>query len=441
MERSSPRPFWLCFWAFALLATVASYLPIYRYCVEKPYRVGDFFQEWASAKNYLEGLPIYTPQEITVWRYLRQRPDTTKQVFVRMNGHPPPCVLLALPLARLDYAVALYLWTALTVAALLTAAALVVHFELGTCRTWLWLPLLTMLASNPFAQHMILGQLGAFLLLMIVGAVVADARERPVLAGLLVGTATALKLFPGLLLLYFLVHRRWRALAAALVGLGVWHGASIALFGVQTYRHFVVYAMPEVLLYRDWWANYSITGTWYKLFAPTSGQSTPLWFDPTTAKFGAGITTGLVVILAAYVIDRARRAGATRQAGLAVLVTAMVMTTPIAWDHYFLFLLWPLFRLAVRLPPHRALRVLLYGVLLCLWLNPLVLFALATGGARPPTAAEILLFVSWPFYAVVMVYSLGVRQALGDKAAATSPLVDSSTVGRIRSELRPVSSG
>jgi hypothetical protein len=299
-----------------------------------------------------------------------------------------------------------------------------------------------MLASNPFAQHAILGQLGAFLLLLIVGAVIADARGRPALAGFLVGTATALKLFPGLLFLYFLVHRRWRALAAGTVALCAWHGACVALFGAQAYRHFVVYAMPEVLKYRDWWANYSITGTWYKLFAPTSGQSTPLWHDPLTAQLGAWMTMCLIVILAAYVVDRGRRLGAAREAGLAVFVAAMVLTTPIAWDHYFLFLLWPLLRLAVRMPPRRVLRGILYAVLACLWLNPLVLFALAKGREQPLAPAEVLAIVSLPFYAVVLVYCLGVRQALAEAAGPTAPAAAQvPVVRRPRRERQTVASG
>jgi hypothetical protein len=397
------------------------YLPIYRYTLEEPYRIGDFFQEWASAKNYFEGLPIYAPQDVTARRYLRQIPDETKQIFVRINGHPPPCVLLCLPFARLDYAVAFHLWNALTVVALLASAALVLRTELGTWRTWLWLPVLTLLASNPFAQHVILGQLGAFLLLLIMCAVIADARGHFATAGLLVGTATALKLFPGILFLYFLVHRRWRALAAGAAALCAWFGASMALFGPQTYRHFVQYAMPEVLRYRDWWGNYSITGMWFKLFAPTSGLSTPLWFDPTTAQLGAWLTILIVVVLAVYVIDRGRRRGKSPQAGLAVLVTAMVLTTPIAWDHYFLFLLWPVVRLTLRMSPQRAWRVLLNVALFFFWLNPLVLLVWATGGVRPATSAEILLIVSWPFYAVVLVCYLGLRQAVLETTAATSP--------------------
>lgn len=420
--RSLPRLPTRVAWALALAATVYLYSGAYGFTFEQPYRLGDFFQEWASAKNYYEGIPIYTPQEATAWHYLRQTPDQSKQIFVRINGHPPPCVLLALPFARLDYAAALYLWNGLSIAALLTATGLALRFELGTCRTWLWLPILTMLASNPFLQHLILGQVGIFLLLLIVGTVIADDRDRPTTAGLLLGTATALKLFPGLLFLYFLIHRKWRTVVVGAACVLAWNAACWALFGAETYEHFVRYALPEVLLYRDWWANYSITGTWFKLFQPWSQQSLPLRYDPWTAKIGAWLTTAVVVGAAAVVNYRGRNNAESRRSGFAVLVTAMVLSAPIAWDHYFLLLLWPLVRSAVRLPRTWGVRLPYYLALGVVWLNPLVLYVLATGRERPATAGEILLIVSWPFYALLTFYGLGVLQAVRETAAASAPV-------------------
>lgn len=433
VDRPSPSPARLrtkVAWALALAATLYLYRGAYWFTVEEPYRLGDFFQEWASAKNYFEGQPIYTPQEITAWHYLRQTPDMSKQIFVRVNGHPPTCVLLALPLARLDYAHALFLWNGLTLVALAAATALVLRFELGTWRTWLWLPAATLLVSNPLLQHLILGQLGIWLLLLIVGAVLADDRDRQVTAGLLLGTATALKLFPGLLFLYFVIHRRRRAVVAGLGVCLLWNAVSAAVLGTQAYEHFVRYAMPEVLHYRDWWANYSITGTWFKLFQPWSRQSLPLWHDPTTAQLGAWLTMATVVGSATYVAYRSRRHEDARRTGFAVLITTMVLTTPIAWDHYFLLLLWPLVRLAVRLPRGWAIRGPFYTALFFVWLNPLVLYAFATGQERAATPAEILLIISWPFYALLTFYGLGVWQTLHETVTATAPAVRPATAAQ-----------
>src|SRR5262245_16263110 len=58
----------------------------------------DFFQEWASARNVVEGLPAYTPQDVTVTRYLGLPPPSpNNRWFIHYNAHPPVAVLLALP--------------------------------------------------------------------------------------------------------------------------------------------------------------------------------------------------------------------------------------------------------------------------------------------------------------------------------------------------------
>src|SRR5579885_1458159 len=79
----------------------------------------DFFQEYASARNYREGLPIYTEQTLTVPRYLgyEVRADDPYK-FLRFNAHPPASVLLALPLTSLSYPDAFLVWNLLTLAAM-----------------------------------------------------------------------------------------------------------------------------------------------------------------------------------------------------------------------------------------------------------------------------------------------------------------------------------
>src|ERR1700722_4158402 len=63
----------------------------------------DFFQDWASARNRTEGLPVYTRHEVTATRYLGVRVAPDDPFFVPVNAHPPTSVLLAMPLARLGY--------------------------------------------------------------------------------------------------------------------------------------------------------------------------------------------------------------------------------------------------------------------------------------------------------------------------------------------------
>jgi hypothetical protein len=58
--------------------------------------VPDFFQEYTSARNCIEGAPVYSSLAKSAPRYLGMALDPKKS-YVLVNAHPPASVLLALP--------------------------------------------------------------------------------------------------------------------------------------------------------------------------------------------------------------------------------------------------------------------------------------------------------------------------------------------------------
>lgn len=400
-------------WAFALLATLGIYGGGYYAALSSHTRVGDFFQEWASARNYFEGVPIYTPQETTAWRYLAYRPsDAPQAIFCRVNGHPPPSVILGLPLGRLPYSTAFLIWNIASLLMAAAAAVLTLRMEFGKDASWRWLVMLTLLLGNPLLQTVSMGQLTACLLLLVTATAWAEANRRHALAGALVGTAAALKIFPGFLFLYFLLQRRWSALLAGAGALIAWHTATFVLFGADTYADWYRESLPEVLLYRDTWLNYSATGFWYKLFDASSKQSMPVWHSPLTAQIGSLLSFVTVVAIAGYACLRARGNRHASRAAFALCITAMVVATPIAWDHYFLLLMPPIAHLAGTLP-RRSIRRLPFQLgLFVLWLNPIVFYGIALNkSSQLLSTASLVTIVSWPFYGLVTLFALGAFEA------------------------------
>ena len=84
----------------------------------------DFYQDWASARNFLNGGPIYADISLTIERYLGWRlPENWPAQYWRKNYRPPPAVILTLPLAWLDYSRAFLLWSLMSLAALVATFA------------------------------------------------------------------------------------------------------------------------------------------------------------------------------------------------------------------------------------------------------------------------------------------------------------------------------
>jgi hypothetical protein len=265
-------------------------------------------------------------------------------------------------------------------------------------------------------------------------------------AGVLLGTAAAIKLFPGFLFLYFALRRQGRIAASAAISLAALTGLTAAVLGPEAYRSYAVDVLPSLERYQDEWANVSLVGLWTKLFNPqridTLGESRqtlladplarlcgyrtgdapipiprgmrtePLWRSAVLMRVGGILSCITVVTVLARAIWRARsRAGHDRTFGLAL--TAMLLVSPIAWDHYFLLLLLPLATLYAGLPVSNGARVLFLMLLFSLWSNPVLLWDVfiplhQTGRALPVMVARpvhTLTVLSYQCYTILALFT------------------------------------
>jgi hypothetical protein len=109
---------------------------------------------------------------------------------------PPPVAVLALPVALLPRQVAVQVWTAIDVAALLLALWLL--YRLIATRHAMARPLFWLVAAYfpPAFADISAGQRGGVLLVLATASIWLEARRRPALAGIAGGLAAALKYYP-----------------------------------------------------------------------------------------------------------------------------------------------------------------------------------------------------------------------------------------------------
>lgn len=194
-------------------------------------------------------------------------------------------------------------------------------------------------------------QIGNFQLALVALAaiaLVAIERDRPLLGGSLLGMLAVAKLFPGVLVVYLIARRRWRAAGAMAAAGALASLVALAWFGVSPYRAFVAFQLPRMAdgSAFPWLAgfvpaidsNHSIFGIVLKL---------GLGFE--TAAIVAWVYTA-VVVAAAYALGR--RAGASRLhdalAWLAVLQLA-ALRSPFTPDVYAVLIpTWLACLLAIR---------------------------------------------------------------------------------------------
>src|SRR5262249_19572796 len=158
--------------------------------------------------------------------------------------------------------------------------------------------------------------------------------------------------------LYFILRGQWRTVVAGALSVLAFGALTAALFGLDSYRYYFVAVVPRVASFRGLWANASLVGFWTKLFDPPPEypRVVPLWPSKGAAWLGTFLSCSLIVMILALVVRRAKSL-AERDLAFGLAVTAMLLVSPITWDHYLLLLLVPLAVTWVRLPESDAARI------------------------------------------------------------------------------------
>lgn len=248
--------------------------------------------------------------------------------------YPPFAALLAVPLALVPFGLLGWIWfygqlLAVVVTVRLAAAPLLARFDRHRGVVW-GLLALALSYTLPVEDGLRFGQVNAFLVL----AVLIDVARRDLVRrvrlpqGVLVGLATAIKLTPGVFIVYYLVTKQWRAAAASIVTVAV------TILGVLAVAPRLSVAFwtdalfaPDRLGHNDGTANQSIRAILMRL-GPESSAATVLWLL-------------LVAAIAVVGYAAARHAYDHGELLLAFTLVAVigVLVSPVSWSHHFHWLL------------------------------------------------------------------------------------------------------
>ena len=322
-----------------------------------------------------------------------------KQVLHLPNGPSdfrwtPPSAALLIPLGLLPYTVARAFWWLLSLAALLASVWLLARCVTHTARnagrvlpTWVMSLVLFGAAAlaQPVTDSLRLGQSTTFLLLGFALVAYGEVEGRPVVAGVGLAIAILDKLFPGLLLVYFLWRGNYRLCIATIATIALLIVATLPFTGVEMYGAFI----QALRTYSDQPnagpVNLSLYHALIVLPAallhpgqsePTSGVLPILSLLVCVALFGAMLLAqGAPAILRRLWPAMGKQWAAVPMAPLFALswaVGSMLLVEPIVWIFYYLLLLIPLAWLLTARPVDGG------GRLHWWWLVGLVGYLIAT---------------------------------------------------------------
>jgi hypothetical protein len=380
---SIPLRVWLLRIGLILLAGVsclAIFFGLYRaYAVPR-----DVMQDIVAAQEYLAGRPIQPPEMNVTMRQaieadgprksllwwsddlarqeVQQRENMLNEHWVQ--AHPPLVTLLTAQVVRFFGIIgtqALYALLSLLAIGLILGLA---YWKFGL-EDWQTPGLFAMVAAlgwSAVVSNVRLQQLSLPLAGLLALGWVFQRRGQSRLAGICIGFAVCLKLIPGVLLLPLLARYRSGFVAALLTILAL-TGLVLLTMPWSDLAQYRATASQVIDQYATYPANQSLLGVfarWMQNLRLPVPYAKLLWL----------ISLGAIGVAWAFVLFHHPKPGETRRAVTdaewSLGLSLIPLLSPVAWDHYQVFLLLPLIVLAneVRTKPTRFTR----GLLACLLL-------------------------------------------------------------------------
>nr|BFE62710.1 hypothetical protein GCM10020063_072360 [Dactylosporangium thailandense] len=243
--------------------------------------------------------------------------------------YPPFAAALMTPMSLISWNTAIAISVTMNVVAMLAIFTWLLGpvFKRQGWSYWYAMGIAMALAAafEPVRETVNFGQVNILVLFLVVADVMLLVRNGHKLGGIGIGLATAIKLTPGVFIVYLVITRRWRAAAvsAATATAATWLAATFAPDASRVFWTDAVWNTDRVGS-PTFVSNQALTGLVGRIFNPEPMK--PLWLL-------------LVLITLAVWYWRARRAVKHRDevAGLALTGLVGCMVSPITWIHHLVW--------------------------------------------------------------------------------------------------------
>ncbi|MEV0828629.1 glycosyltransferase 87 family protein [Nonomuraea rubra] len=308
------RQWWA--WAIVVLVVAAAVAPLVHTWLTNPddQRLVDLDVYRTGGQMLLEGRPVYD--------YVTPAPQLLPFTY------PPIAAMLAVLLAGMSWETAQWVWTA----GIFVALAVTVGFsfrqvlerqDLRKYAPWVFALLMVVCTYlMPIRDQVRFGQVDILLVALCLADCVAKRPWWP--RGFLIGLATAVKLTPGVFLIYLLVTRQWRTFFMASFAAAVLTLLPFAVIPQDAVDFwFSALLDPERLGANAATTNQSIRGMLIRLYLPQEWLTSLIW----------------LVIVAVVGWHGFRGARDAYQAGDSLTAVALVglmavLLSPVAWIHH-----------------------------------------------------------------------------------------------------------
>ena len=297
----------------------------------------DFTQDYVAALAIRHGTNLYGEPFKLFAAHTFQFEIMNPQPEV-LNFHPAFNAVMFLPISFIPYKWAFIYWNIVSTWIYVVIVYLLLKvYGIATFRCMQICTIL--LVWEPFANTMASGQISIILAGFIIGGfLLTEYYGRPSLGGFLFGLATLIKLFPGLIILYLFLRRRWYCVTVMIVTVVAGLLLTVAIVGVEQNLFYIRSILPEQLrLFDAYPFNISVESVVRTIFDRTN-YSVPAFLAPQLISGVTLLINGLLVLpvfLVIYINHTHERCE-----NLFVLIClTMLLATPITWPHTAIIIL------------------------------------------------------------------------------------------------------
>jgi hypothetical protein len=329
-------------------------------------RPWDGQQEWWAARFWWEGIDPYSPESM-------------QRINLGILGHPPTTAFYALPFALFELQYLGRLLGSVVIALAYVELSLILHeLRVRAAASWAVLGVGALLFAPFFLYHLGVAQVSQLIAFALALAWYWLRRDRQIAAGIALGLACTIKLFPGGLVLLMLFARRWRGVIAAGTTWLAVCALMTARFGFSAWKNYLAGEKQVV----DWWlghaSNATLQGVVLRLFHPACASDT--WSDPTAARLA--LAGSLVLLGLCWYWSRPSLQRGEWNLPFALFTVWSLLSNAFYWEHYHVLLILPF-------------AIALHGITRVSWrwkvAGAIVLSVVVRATLIPPNSARVLL--------------------------------------------------
>ena len=299
----------------------------------------DFPQDYLAAKNLRIGSPIYfAPSTLVV--------DEEIVIVGIENAHPPFDAILFYPLSFFSPNVSFIMWNIINV--FLYIGLILIIFKYLKNKNIDYLPAFSILFLwYPFISNVALGQLSILISILIIWGFILIESGKESKGAICFGFATLIKIFPGVLIFYFLLVRKW--LAAVVMSATIIAGSILTWFvvGTEDVLTFVARVTPENSM--KWVAfpmNSSLAGFLLPLVSETTAEGGSIWGVPfidlgAMGKTFAMFSPFLMLVMILVLLGKKMTTNGDSESLFVVLLLSMLLVSPLMWWHMVIVTILP----------------------------------------------------------------------------------------------------